>query len=222
MRKPIIMAALLGTLLLSSCGTPSLGTQGTGLLSGANAGTTGGAASALGSVLTNLLGGSSAVTASDLQGTWTYRKADCVFETQNLLLKAGGEMAATKIESQLESQLGRVGITPGACSFTFNSDGTYVATIGQYNLTGNYTLNTKSNTLTMTYLAGIGRISPKVVKTGASISLLFEGDKLLSMVQKVGKLSSNSTVSSLSTLINSYDGMLVGMQLSKWLLVLRS
>ena len=215
MRKPIIMAALLGTLLLSSCGTPSLGTQGTGLLSGANAGTTGGAASALGSVLTNLLGGSSAVTASDLQGTWTYRKADCVFETQNLLLKAGGEMAAAKIESQLESQLGKVGINPGACSFTFNSDGTYVATIGQYNLTGNYTLNTKSNTLTMTYLAGIGRISPKVVKTGASISLLFEGDKLLSMVQKVGKLTSNSTVNSLSSLINSYDGMLVGMQLSK-------
>ena len=215
MRKPIIMAALLSTLLLSSCGTTSLGTQGTGLLSGANAGTTGGAASALGSVLPHLLGGSSAVTASDLQGTWTYRKADCVFETQNLLLKAGGEMAAAKIESQLESQLGKVGITPGACSFTFNSDGTYVATIGQYNLTGNYTLNTKSNTLTMTYLAGIGRISPKVVKTGASISLLFEGDKLLSMVQKVGKLSSNSTVNSLSTLINSYDGMLVGMQLSK-------
>ena len=215
MRKPIIIAALLGTLLLSSCGTPSLGTQGTGLLSGANAGTTGGAVSALGSVLTSLLGGSSAVTASDLQGTWTYRKADCVFETQNLLLKAGGEMAAAKIESQLESQLGKVGITPGACSFTFNSDGTYVATIGQYNLTGNYTLNTKSNTLTMTYLAGIGRISPKVVKTGASISLLFEGDKLLSMVQKVGKLSSNSTVNSLSSLINSYDGMLVGMQLSK-------
>ena len=215
MRKPIIMAALLSTLLLSSCGTTSLGTQGTGLLSGANAGTTGSAASALGSVLTNLLGGSSAVTASDLQGTWTYRKADCVFETQNLLLKAGGEMAAAKIESQLESQLGKVGINPGACSFTFNSDGTYVATIGQYNLTGNYTLNTKSNTLTMTYLAGIGRISPKVVKTGASISLLFEGDKLLSMVQKVGKLSSNSTVNSLSSLINSYDGMLVGMQLSK-------
>ena len=215
MRKPIIMAALLSTLLLSSCGTTSLGTQGTGLLSGANAGTTGGAASALGSVLTNLLGGSSAVTASDLQGTWTYRKADCVFETQNLLLKAGGEMAAAKIESQLESQLGKVGINPGACSFTFNSDGTYVATIGQYNLTGNYTLNTKSNTLTMTYLAGIGRISPKVVKTGASISLLFEGDKLLSMVQKVGKLTSNSTVNSLSSLINSYDGMLVGMQLSK-------
>ena len=215
MRKPIIMAALLSTLLRSSCGTTSLGTQGTGLLSGANAGTTGGAASALGSVLTNLLGGSSAVTASDLQGTWTYRKADCVFETQNLLLKAGGEMAAAKIESQLENQLGKVGITPGACSFTFNSDGTYVATIGQYNLTGNYTLNTKSNTLTMTYLAGIGRISPKVVKTGASISLLFEGDKLLSMVQKVGKLTSNSTVNSLSSLINSYDGMLVGMQLSK-------
>ena len=74
----------------------------------------------------------------------------------------------------------------------------------------------------MTYLAGIGRISPKVVKTGASISLLFEGDKLLSMVQTVGKLRSNSTVSSLSSPINSYDGMLVGMQLSKSLFVRRS
>ena len=215
MRKPIIMAALLSALLLSSCGTTSLGTQGTGFLSGANAGTTGGAASALGSVLTNLLGGSSAVTASDLQGTWTYRKADCVFETNNLLLKAGGEVAATKIESQLESQLSKVGITPGACTFSFNSNGTYTATIGQYNLSGNYTLNSSANTITMTYLAGLGRISPRIVKTGSSISLLFEGDKLLSMVQKVGKLSSNSTVSSLSTLLNSYDGMLVGMQLSK-------
>ena len=215
MRKSSIMAALLSTLLLSSCGTTSLGTQGSGSLSGANAGTSSSAVSALSSVLTSLLSSSSAVTASDLQGTWTYRKADCVFETQNLLLKAGGEVAATKIESQLENQLSKVGITPGACTFTFNSDGTYAATIGQYNLSGNYTLNASSNTITMTYLAGLGRISPKIIKTGATISLLFEGDKLLSMVQKVGKLSSNSTVSSLSTLLNSYDGMLVGMQLSK-------
>ena len=215
MRKSTIMAALLSTLLFSSCGTTSLGTQGTGLLSGANTSTTSSAVSALGSVLTSLLSGNSAVTASDLQGTWTYRKADCVFETQNLLLKAGGEMAATKIESQMESQLSKVGITPGACTFTFNSDGTYSATIGQYNLNGNYTLNASANTITLTYLAGLGRISPKVIKTGANISLLFEGDKLLSMVKKVGKLSSNSTVSSLSTLLNSYDGMLVGMQLSK-------
>ena len=215
MRKSTIMAALLGTLLLSSCGTSSLGTQGTASTTGANAGSTSTAVSALTSVLTSLLSGSSTVTASDLQGTWTYRKADCVFETNNLLLKAGGEVAATKIESQLESQLSKVGITPGACTFSFNSNGTYTATIGQYNLSGNYTLNSSANTITMTYLAGLGRISPRIVKTGSSISLLFEGDKLLSMVQKVGKLSSNSTVSSLSTLLNSYDGMLVGMQLSK-------
>ena len=215
MRKSTIMAALFGTLLFSSCGTPALGTQGAGSTTGANAGSTSSAVSTLSSVLTSLLGGSSQVTASNLQGTWTYRKADCVFETQNLLLKAGGEVAAAKIESQLESQLSKVGITPGSCTFTFNSDGTYTATIGQYNLGGNYTLNTSSNTITMTYLAGLGRISPKVIMTGGNLSLLFEGDKLLSMVQKVGKLSSKSTVSSLSTLLNSYDGMLVGMQLSK-------
>ena len=66
-----------------------------------------------------------------------------------------------------------------------------------------------------TYLAGLGRISPKVIKTGDTISLLFQSDKFLSMMQKVGKLSSNSTISTLSSLLNSYDGILVGMQLSK-------
>ena len=116
MRKSTIMAALLGTLLLSSCGTSSLGTQGTASTTGANAGSTSSAVSTLTSVLTSLLGGSSQVTASNLQGTWTYRKADCVFETQNLLLKAGGEVAATKIESQLESQLSKFGIKPGVCT----------------------------------------------------------------------------------------------------------
>ena len=220
MRKSTILAALFCTLLLSSCGTTSLGTQGTNSLSGTtNGGTnTNNALSAFGSVLSSLLGGSSAVTASDLQGTWTYRKADCVFETQNLLLKAGGEVAATKIESQLESQLSKFGIKPGVCTFTFNADGTYVAELGQYYLADNYTLNPSSNSITMD-LAGLGRISPKVIKTGDTISLLLQSDKFLSMIlsmmQKVGKLSSNSTVSSLSTLLNSYDGMLVGMQLSK-------
>ena len=217
MRKLTILAALFCTLLLSSCGTTSLGTQGTNSLSGTtNGGTnTNNALSAFGSVLSSLLGGSSAVTASDLQGTWTYRKADCVFETQNLLLKAGGEVAATKIESQLESQLSKFGIKPGVCTFTFNADGTYVAQIGQYNLGGNYTLNPSTNSITLTYLAGLGRISPKVIKTGDTISLLFQSDKFLSMMQKVGKLSSNSTISTLSSLLNSYDGILVGMQLSK-------
>lgn len=209
------MAAFLSTLLLSSCGTTSLGTQNTGNLPSANAGNPSTAISTIGNVLTSLLGSSSKVTAADLQGTWAYRKADCVFETQNLLLKAGGEVVATKIESELEGQLSKVGITPGACTFTFNSNGTYTATIGQYNLSGNYTLNTSANTITLTYLAGLGRISPKILKTGANVSLLFEGDKLLSMVQKVGKLSSNSTISSLSTLLKSYDGMLVGMQFSR-------
>lgn len=124
-------------------------------------------------------------------------------------------MAAAKLESQLETQLAKVGIKKGNCSYTFNNDGTYSAVIGGYNLNGTYTLNTGAKTVKLTYLAGMGSITPHVVKNGNSISLLYESDKLLAMVQKLGALSKNSTVSGLTSLLGSYDGLLVGMQLTK-------
>lgn len=215
MKRSTILAGMLGTLLLSSCGLT--GTQllnnpnGTGTLAGTNNTTT----NVLGSVLTGLLGGSTTVSQQDIVGTWNYSKADCVFETENLLLKAGGEVAAASIESKLETQLAKVGIKKGSCSYTFNSDGTYKAVIGGYNISGNYTLDSSKQTITMTYLGGLGRITPHITKSAGSISLLYESDKLLSMVQKVGKLSSNSAVNGLSDLLGAYDGLLVGMQLTK-------
>lgn len=215
MKKSTILAGMLGTLLLTSCGFSGAnllsGTNGTGNLTGTTNTTT----NVLGSVLSGLLGSSSTISQDDIIGTWKYSKADCVFETENLLLKAGGEVAATRIESQLDAQLAKVGIKKGSCSYTFNSDGTYKATIGNYNISGNYTLDLSKKTITMTYLGGLGRITPHITKSAGSISLLYESDKLLSMVQKVGKLSSNSAVSGLSTLLGNYDGLLVGMQLTK-------
>ena len=58
-------------------------------------------------------------------------------------------------------------------------------------------------------------MTPQIVKSGNKLSLLFNADKLLKLLTTVSALSNNSTVSTLTQLLNSYDGMLIGMELQK-------
>ncbi len=218
MNKYVISALLLSASLFAGCVTPGATASGgnVGALSGAGgqAGkTTGG--TALQSFFGSLIGSALPFSQNDLTGTWKYAGADCVFETENLLMKAGGELAAAKMESQLDNTLSKVGIRPGSCSFTFNKDNTYSAVIGNRTITGTYTLDTKNKRITMTYLNGLGTMSPSIVRNGSQISLLYEADKLLKLVSTVSALSGNSSMKTLSSLVSSYDGMLIGMQLKK-------
>lgn len=179
-------------------------------------GTTSGSTNASnGSLLGQLLNNSSTLTQDDLVGTWKYQSPDCVFESENLLAKAGGEVAAQKIESRLTTHLAKVGIKRGYCSFTFNKDNTYSAVIGGRTINGNYTFDAKHKTIKMTYLAGLGSMTPKVVKHGKSISLLYESDKLMKLVSTVSKLSGSATIKTLDALLGNYDGLYVGMKLQK-------
>jgi hypothetical protein len=222
MKKFFLSVAVLATMMFSSC--TQMGTNGTGgsmlgsvlgaLTQGQQEqGTTNVNGGVLQSLLGTLLNSSTTLKQSDLVGTWYFSGSDCIFESENLLMQAGGELAAGKIEKQLDSYLAKVGIKPGACSYAFSSDGTYTATLGNYQLAGEYTLDAKNKTLTMTYLNGVGSTTVHVVKSGNSVSLLYEADKLLAMMKKVPLLGKSNAVSSLSKLLESYDGLLVGMQL---------
>ena len=222
------MAALAATVLLAGCG--SAGTSLLGGMAGGTAASTpaastnnatasgsesGGLASLIGNVLGTVLGASNKLTEADLEGTWNFQGVDCVFESENLLMKAGGEVASNQIETKLNETFSKFGIVPGACSFTFNSDKTYTATIAGYAISGQYALDAENKKLTMTYLAGIASMNPHIVKTGNKISLLYDADKLLAVAQKLAAMSNNSTMQTLSSLASSYDGMMVGIELQK-------
>ena len=131
------------------------------------------------------------------------------------MAKAGGAVAATKIEENLNTQLSKVGIGASTCAFTFNSDGTYSAKIGSRTVNGNYTLDAANKTMKLTYLGGLANYSTRVVLSGGKLSLLIESDKLLALMKGISALNNNSNVSSLSSLLSSYDGMYVGIQMSK-------
>ena len=172
----------------------------------------------LGSGLEKLLGsllGNTTLSQKDIIGTWHYSSADCVFESENFLMKAGGEVAAAKVEEKINATLTKLGLTGEQITFTFNADNTYTASIKGRVIQGTYALDVANKKLTLTYLNGLGTITPQIAKTGNKMSLLYDADKLFKFLTTISAVSNNSTLKSLSTLLESYDGMLIGWELQK-------
>lgn len=221
MNKHIIASLLIGTSMLltgcmSSSALSSLGTQ-SQTTQNAPSGTSPNYANigaGLGKFLGSLLEGTT-LNQKDIVGTWRYSGANCVFETENLLMKAGGEIAATKVEEKINASLTKLGLTGDQISFTFNADNTYSATIKGRLVQGTYALDVENNKITLTYLNGLGTITPQISKTGNTLSLLYDADKLLIFLTSVASVSNNSTLTTLNALLKSYDGMLIGMELQK-------
>ena len=104
------VALLAGALTLASCG-PTGGSSLIGALSQGQTGSTAGSGttsttdngttSLLGNLLSSVLGESATLSAKSVVGTWKYCGTDCVFESESLLAKAGGAVAATEIEEKL-------------------------------------------------------------------------------------------------------------------------
>lgn len=176
------------------------------------------------SILTNVASGvSKAITgntasATSLVGTWKYAAPDCQFESDNLLAKAGGEIAAQQVESKMTEICNKIGLQNTTCSYTFNEDGSYTQTLNKRNLTGTYTFNDTDKTITMKTKLGLS-FTAQVSISGSSMSLLFKADKLLSLLKTTaGTLSTSSTNTALSTLTSlseQYDGLMLGFELKK-------
>ena len=86
---------------LTSCG--ALGTSGSGNGMGDILGTVLGAMTngqTIGNVISSVIG-TDKPSQADLIGTWSYRQPGVAFTTENLLAKAGGEVAATTAKEKL-------------------------------------------------------------------------------------------------------------------------
>ncbi|MCM1107825.1 MAG: DUF4923 family protein [Clostridium sp.] len=219
MKKTIVSVMVISAMLMcGSCGVPSSSSS-AAASSSASQNTTAAAGSQaggiLGSLLMGLIGENTQISQANLVGTWNYQAPKCMFETENFLMKAGGQIAATQVENKLAETFAKVGVKPGACSYTFDAEGNYTMTIGGRNINGTYTLDPSTNTIKMSALLGLANTTATVQLVGNNLCLLYDADKLLALVSGVGTLSGNSTVKSVTSLLNSYDGMKVGFSLVK-------
>ena len=171
------------------------------------------AGSIINGILDNVIGSSTFKQADLCASTWKYNKPGCAFTSENLLAKAGGDIAANKIESELSTYYTKAGFTSSNTYFKFNTDGTFESKIHGKSWKGTYTFDEKTHAITMNGL--LLSISGFATKKTSGVSLLFESKKLLTLVQTLTALSGNSTLSTIGNITKNYDGVRVGFDLAK-------
>lgn len=131
------------------------------ILGGSNAGNGSNSSSNAGSIINGILNnviGSGTFKQADLCHTWKYSKPGCAFTSENLLAKAGGEIAASKVENKLEGYYKKFGFSSSNTYFTFNTDGTFSAKIDGKEWNGTYTFDEKTHAIQLKgLLLKIGR-----------------------------------------------------------------
>lgn len=158
--------------------------------------------------------GNKATTASSIIGTWTYSGPECQFESENLLVKAGGEMAAKEVEEKMIAVYNKVGMNN--IRYTFNEDGTYSYQMKKRTVTGSYVFDDAAKTITMTGKLGLKTVA-YVTVTGNDMSMVFKADKLMSILKTITGAASkvNSTAATINSVAEAYDGLMLGFELKK-------
>ena len=210
-------AATTSNAATSSSTTSNAGSAIAGILGAVMGGSSNSSSSAGSSIINGILNnviGSGTFSKQDLCAhTWKYSKPGCAFTSENLLAKAGGEIAANKVEEKLGEYYSKFGFSGSNTYFTFKTDGTFAAKIDGKSWQGNYTFDEKTHAIQMKGL--LLSMSGYATKTTNGISLLFDQTKLLNLIKTMGALKGSSTLSAIGTIANNYDGMRVGFEMKK-------
>ena len=186
------------------------------ILGGNSSSNSGSSSSSAGSIINGILNnviGSGTFKKADLCHTWKYSKPGCAFTSENLLAKAGGEIAANKVEEKLADYYKKFGFSSSNTYFTFNTDGTFSAKIDGKAWNGNYTFDEKTHAIQLKGL--LLSASGYATKTTNGISLLFDQKKLLNLIKALSAFKGSSTLSAVGSIANNYDGMQVGFEMTK-------
>lgn len=170
--------------------------------------------SIVGSILDNVIGSTTFKKADLCAHTWKYKSPGCAFISENLLAKAGGEIAAKKVEEKLSTYYQKAGFSSSNTYFKFNEDGTFNAKIDGKSWSGTYTFDEKTHAIDLK-----GRLLLSLngfaTKNSSGISILFESKKLLTIIQTLTALSGNTTLGTIGEISKNYDGIRVGFDLCK-------
>ncbi|MDY0154848.1 MAG: DUF4923 family protein [Prevotella sp.] len=171
--------------------------------------------SAIGGEAGSIISSKNNVSKENIVGTWTYKQPSISFESNDLLKQAGGQLTSAAIEKKLAEQFTKVGITAGKFLITFGSDNTF-STIknGVVTTSGTYVLN--GSKITFSYLENSAKITGYAQMKNGLLSISFDSSKVLDVMSKMSKYSANTTLSTISSLAGSFNGMKTGVALSKY------
>ena len=108
----------------------------------------------------------------------------------------------------------QVGISGNNTIITFNQDGTFSSKICGTPFNGRYTFDEATQKITLKGLLLTVNCYTKREMSG--ISILFEGKKLLSVIQTMAALSGNQNLETVSEISKKYEGVRVGFDMNRY------
>jgi len=224
MKKTILFVAVAAMMMFTGCNTGNTTIDQLGnavlsdVLTGSQTGTTTATTTgnAVNTVLQSVLGMTGTkVSQQMLIGTWKYSQPGCAFTSEKLLAQAGGEVVAANVKTKLQPTYQKVGVNSSNTQVTFNSDGTFSAKIAGKSWSGTYKYDASTCKITMSGLLLNVNCYAKLNTNG--IGLLFEGKKLLTLIQTMSALggNNNATIKTIGDVASSYDGLRVGFDMTK-------
>ena len=175
----------------------------------------------LGKILGNIAG--SVVSAPvSLNGTYTYDGVaiSATSSEGGVLTNLAGTAVTSGLETKADGYLAKVGIKPGAMTFTFNSsDNTFTLKVAGISLPGTYKIGDAEKTITLTF----GKSMQYFCLTGSLDSAIggakmyFPVNKAVALFKKIAaQLGQKSVeIATLAKLADGYDNFRLGFKLSK-------
>ena len=202
-----ISKIFVSAIILTIFGTSSAHSQSLSDLLGGN----------LGNTISNMVEGvfsSSNISVADMTGTWNSDGPAVCFQSDNFLKNAGGIAAAAAVESKLAPYYQQYGLNNAV--LTVQSNGTFTLSLGKLiNLNGTITPASGADkgvfNFNFTALGmNIGSVTTYVQKTSGTMDVMFDASKLKGLLTKVGQMTGISIVQTVSSILESYEGLCIG------------
>ena len=151
-------------------------------------------------------------TEKQIIGTWAYQEPAVMFTSDNALKSAAGSVASASVEKKLQTYFSKVGIKKGNLTMTFDENKVFAIKKGTKSVrTGTYAIEGSTVTLTFKGKTKPCKITPQL--DNGSLVMVMDATSLKNFMS--GIASYVSSLSTVTTVLNAYDGMKVGIRLSK-------
>lgn len=182
-------------------------------------------ASNLNTIVKKITGMEQTQVSEDMAGDWVYYDSELVCKNNEYLAKAGGPVPLLTMRRYTNTLFSRISINDG-WTFSFN-DGHFVQTIliaGEVvDLKGTYTFDEANLTMTFVYESKsrlkFGTVNAIYANTGDNLYILYSSDAFLKVLNKASQAASsytkNAVITTLTSYLETYDGLLVGYKMRK-------
>ena len=175
----------------------------------------------LGNVISNAAGVVYSAPVS-LNGTYQYNgvAVSATSSEGGLLTNLAGSAATSALETKADGYLAKVGIKPGAMSFSFNStDNTFTLNVAGISIPGTYKVSDGEKTVSLVfgkklqYLSMTGSLESSL----GNVKMVFPVNKAMALIKKLASTlgQSSSELGSLVKLADGYDNFRLGFKMSK-------